>query len=239
MIPATLLPEDLLQRAFIAGGWAVCPTLASDMDVWVWVDTTEESLSGAHDRILMWLEETMWPYEPLSDSRMELPASFHQDGTYGDVGILKVAVVRSAHLSHPYHIMVVDKGPVDLLEHFDISTHQVALVAGNVVKGSGWTPVTEPPRVLRMTPTTPARMAKIAARYGHTLVEPTTKAPEIDHLLTDIAGISRQDAAGKNVCVLCKKPHTLFNDALSAREADISGLCQTCQDAVFSAEEPF
>ena len=37
----------------------------------------------------------------------------------------------------------------------------------------------------------------------------------------------------RGICPLCKKPMGSFTDALSARENEISGLCQTCQDDIF------
>lgn len=36
-----------------------------------------------------------------------------------------------------------------------------------------------------------------------------------------------------NVCVCCGHAAYLFRDLLSLKEADISGLCQDCQDKVF------
>jgi hypothetical protein len=38
-------------------------------------------------------------------------------------------------------------------------------------------------------------------------------------------------AAGK--CPLCRKPILAFRDLLSAKEFEISGMCQECQDDVF------
>jgi len=35
-------------------------------------------------------------------------------------------------------------------------------------------------------------------------------------------------------CPLCNKPILKFTDALSVKEYEISGLCQQCQDEVFS-----
>lgn len=162
MIPKGLLPPDLEGSAFIAGGYAACPALATDIDLWVYV--AGESLADARDRILLWLQTEMWPYETQEDNRPQLAGSTI-DG-YSIISV-KVAIVRSPHLSHPIHIMVVNQSPVDLLETFDISTHQVAIVFGNVLKGSRWTPITQPPIMLKNTPTTPYRMIKIAARYGH------------------------------------------------------------------------
>lgn len=65
---------------------------------------------------------------------------------------------------------------------------------------------------------------------------PTTKSPEIENLLTSLSGISRQEAASKSICTWCKKPVTNFRDPLSAREYEISGLCQVCQDETFGVD---
>lgn len=166
MIPATLLPADLQSKAFIAGGYAACPALAADMDVWVPVSAHRMSTERA--RILTWLEDTMWPYETLTDRRFVV---LDNSDAHYPIAAGKVAIVRSVHMSHPVHIMVVSHKVKELLESFDVSTHQIALAYGNVVKGSGWTPITVPPVKLKDTPTTDARMEKIAARYGHTLTQ--------------------------------------------------------------------
>ena len=165
MIPKELLPSDLANCAFIAGGYAACPALATDIDVWVYIQKESETLREARARILGWLESEMWPYEEEeANSRRE---GFDKDGY--SISSVKVAVVRSPHWSHPVHIIVTNAQPAELLETFDISTHQVAIVFGNVVKGSKWTPVTQPPVMLRNTPTTPERMEKIRTRYGHSI----------------------------------------------------------------------
>jgi hypothetical protein len=62
---------------------------------------------------------------------------------------------------------------------------------------------------------------------------PTKKSEEIESLLTSITGISRQDAEAKGICTWCKRPIIGFRDELSAREYQISGFCQTCQDETF------
>ena len=61
----------------------------------------------------------------------------------------------------------------------------------------------------------------------------TEKSKGIDDLLTNIAGISRQDAEKQQICAICKGPAVEFRDALSKREYQISTLCQKCQDEVF------
>ena len=40
-------------------------------------------------------------------------------------------------------------------------------------------------------------------------------------------------AISKRQCPLCKKPVGDFADAISLREFEISGMCQSCQDEVF------
>lgn len=66
-----------------------------------------------------------------------------------------------------------------------------------------------------------------------TSMTPTTKDPQIAHLLNKLFG--RTDAITSNKCVFCQKPvsPTSFRDALSEREYRISGICQTCQDSTF------
>lgn len=66
---------------------------------------------------------------------------------------------------------------------------------------------------------------------------PTPKSPAIDALLTELTGISRQEAMQKRICTCCKKPILGFRDALSEKEYRISGMCQHCQDQVFTDED--
>ena len=61
----------------------------------------------------------------------------------------------------------------------------------------------------------------------------TEKSEEIDNVLTQLAGISRQKAAEKHICAWCKNPIMEFKDELSKKEHRISGLCQKCQDDTF------
>jgi hypothetical protein len=46
-------------------------------------------------------------------------------------------------------------------------------------------------------------------------------------------GRSRTAARALAVCVSCAKPPQGFRDTTSAREWEISSLCQECQDSVF------
>lgn len=65
-------------------------------------------------------------------------------------------------------------------------------------------------------------------------MKPTEKSPEIDALITELAGgTSRQEALAADICVWCKKPITEFRDPLSRKEYRITGMCQSCQDKTF------
>ncbi len=63
------------------------------------------------------------------------------------------------------------------------------------------------------------------------------RAASLEDLLESLVPGQRQaKAAGK--CPFCGEVRGVFRDELSAREANISGLCQACQDKVFKEEEP-
>ena len=68
-------------------------------------------------------------------------------------------------------------------------------------------------------------------------MKPTTKAPEVEALITSITGVDRRSTIIKNSCAFCKTPNLNFRDELSSKEYRISGLCQNCQDSVFGGEE--
>ena len=65
---------------------------------------------------------------------------------------------------------------------------------------------------------------------------PTEKAPELENLLEAMSG--RTTAITSDRCVEppfgCGKSVGEFKDILSVQEYRISGLCQACQDSVFS-----
>lgn len=170
MFPRTMLPEKYRDFAFIAGGYAACPALAMDIDVWVPITNAEDGvkipalLLDARGEILDYLESEFFPYKE-EDGKLRGQAGM--SGVY-PVGVRKVATIESAHLSHPVHIMVCAGSVLEILSGFDISTHQIALTMAGVVKGDRWTSIYEVPRALKMTPTTPERLVNIAARFGFT-----------------------------------------------------------------------
>lgn len=72
------------------------------------------------------------------------------------------------------------------------------------------------------------------------MAKPTSKNPEFDAFLREVFGVDRRKALEAGLCVDapigCGKPATTFRDDLSEREYQISGLCQVCQDALFTVE---
>ena len=67
------------------------------------------------------------------------------------------------------------------------------------------------------------------------MAKPTEKAPSLEQFLEKSFG--RTTAITADICIPapmgCGGTATEFKDALSAREYQISGFCQTCQDKVF------
>ncbi len=170
-----ILPEKYHDKWAIAGGWAACPALAEDMDVWVLgaanVDTVRAEILACLDETLVLGGGKLGGCGFFNHSYFRVEVQDETRTTPGyeisNVTIRKVAQLTRANLS--IHLLVTDApNASDLLLGFDISTHQVAILHdGTVVKGPNWTPINMPPVMLRATSTTPTRMDKIAARYGH------------------------------------------------------------------------
>lgn len=164
MIPEGLLPSRE-QEAFIAGGWAACPSLASDMDVWVRVDPFERSIDKVREHLVDYLKNLfLYEFEEQADERKSL-TGVDEQGYDIEVEMRKVGKVT--YFAQPIHIMLTYASVDKLLQCFDVSTHQIAITDQGIVKGEKWTPITVPPVKLKHTPTTDARMEKIAIRYGH------------------------------------------------------------------------
>ena len=49
--------------------------------------------------------------------------------------------------------------------------------------------------------------------------------------------LKRDLAKQQRVCAVCSSPAVSFDDELSAREYEITALCQTCQTAFSNAQE--
>lgn len=158
----------------IAGGWAACPQLASDQDVWVFAGALrhdspiEDRLSRLARLRLEMLCEFMeiTPEGPsIADSKGD-HQDFDEDNLqrYGDMnfGVIKVGILGDRH------ILLTDAADIQqLLSHFDISTHQCAIDEDmNFIRGTGWTPITDDPKILRTGGEQIAvRLEKIRARY--------------------------------------------------------------------------
>ena len=62
----------------------------------------------------------------------------------------------------------------------------------------------------------------------------TPKSKAIDELLTAIMGKDRVRVVNVDGrCMTCDNPDVALRDELSAKEYNISGMCQRCQDEVF------
>lgn len=160
MIEPGLLPDDT--RYFVAGGFAACPALASDVDIWV--ESAYYNTTLSRSELLKHLINTY------RSDRVSVEESGDDVCAYSDVGecfqTMKVASVRGFN-GVTYHIMVTTGTVREVLNGFDISTHQVAITnEGEIVVGDNYTKPSEMPRILRMTPTTPERLQKITQRYA-------------------------------------------------------------------------
>lgn len=168
MVPIELLPEG--EKWCVAGGYAACPALANDQDIWVMVND-EDSVTDARERLLDHLR-TFFGED--FDDRVEVQTEVRTGQTGDDsapdggaIPILRVA--KFFYHGIERHLLVAHVGCVTtLLRTFDISTHQVGIDSdGMVFKGPDYTPPHVPPVKLKETPTTDARMVKIAQRFGH------------------------------------------------------------------------
>jgi hypothetical protein len=65
---------------------------------------------------------------------------------------------------------------------------------------------------------------------------PSEKSEAIDHAITAIFGINRKESIKHKHCAICSSEVEVdsFKDDLSLKEFHISGMCQPCQDKIFS-----
>lgn len=171
MVPAGLIPKGY--EWCVAGGYAACPALAQDIDVWVWGVATDD-LETVRARLVQHLFDTYTLSKVQSGTDTRKAPNYSQPT---QITILKVAEVKDVQFSFggytttkPIQIMVTDAAsPEQILFGFDISTHQIAIMPDGVVwKGANWTAPHVPPVKLLDTAKTEERMQRIAARFGHT-----------------------------------------------------------------------
>jgi hypothetical protein len=143
----------------IAGGYAACPQLAGDMDVWVLAGPQPygSGLEQLAERICK-ANPVIVPHAPMET---DPPYILDHGCTIFKVG------AQYPPSGVTVHLMATECSTIqELLDCFDISTHQCALNKdGEFIKGRNWTPITESPVELFSTPNTAARLAKIRARY--------------------------------------------------------------------------
>lgn len=151
-----LIPEGF--EWFIAGGYAAVPALAEDIDVWIRAKSEIEARvikeivrKRLISRGLDWVRED-------SEERR----------TYHDLPIvtMKIGKVFLEGMVQPVQFIVTTATVGEVLENFDVSAHQVAILSnGKVVKGPHWTPPFEPPYALRQNEKTAERLERITKRY--------------------------------------------------------------------------
>jgi len=71
------------------------------------------------------------------------------------------------------------------------------------------------------------------------MTTPSKKSNEMNAFLEQFSkamfeGVGRASSIAQNNCVTCKGDASSFKDELSEKEFTISGMCQTCQDEVFT-----
>lgn len=157
MIPHNLLPERLNQW-IVAGGWAACPQLATDTDVFV--------LAGKHVDLLELRQELL---DHLKDTGLEFSEESETRefiGYDGLVGIGKVARVWRDDGSVIHILVASTSDPRDVLNSFDLSISMVGIMPdGRVITTNYTTSPVEPIIVVKDTPTTAARLKKYNTRF--------------------------------------------------------------------------
>lgn len=58
----------------------------------------------------------------------------------------------------------------------------------------------------------------------------------LDGMAKELFGRGRKVAMDNQMCVICGDDANHFSDELSRKEYGISGMCQSCQDGVFSVD---
>lgn len=163
-----LVPDKFQGDWFVAGGYAACPDRASDLDLWV---KSNNPLTPDIDYLLKHLALTGCGFTDASGRKPNDPSEGNIPDYEGvEIRIAKVAVVtswRGLPFPQPVHLLLTDGSLAGVLDNFDISTHQAAMLpGGQVIHGPGWTPLTECPRILmNENEKTAERFVKIERRY--------------------------------------------------------------------------
>ncbi len=156
MIPASLLPIG--SEWMVAGGWAVCPALASDMDVFVLKDN-RDSEADVRMILLAHLRHGKFDFEELTDERSE--------DSPGECDSLIRKVAKVNYNGNTVHVLLgLSPFPEDILNTFDLSICQVGIMwDGTIVKGENYTSPAQPLKIVKQTPTTDERARKYNERF--------------------------------------------------------------------------
>lgn len=190
MIPSWVLQVLGERKWCVAGGYAACPALASDIDLWVY---------GIAPDLLQWERDNIAGLLKLEVDELNRNRPKWAEKRYGFVReegqetteiydqienlIEKVGVVSSPRVAltpdpvlnptsvkcKPIHIMVTTApDPGSLISGFDISTHAVAIdYTGRVWTHVLYTGPHEQPAILRIGTNTQQRFDRICDRFGH------------------------------------------------------------------------
>lgn len=168
------VPPALREKAYVAGGFAIDPDRAEDIDVWIVSGESEPAMG--HGRMH---EHADAVRQHLVELGVIKPYVFSEYVPYAGNGqermLVETIPAEATDLLTPKPIQILVSaatGPQELIDGFDISTHAMA----KQVRGEscdcfwarGWTSSAVRPKVLRWdTPEqTLARLGKISRRYG-------------------------------------------------------------------------
>ncbi len=160
-----MIPEGLVPGGFdwmVAGGWAVCPALASDKDVFVLIDRNTDDSESVRALILAGLKNYGFDFEEEGGIEEEIHRLQY--------GALVLRVAKVDYHGQTLHVLIgLGPNPEDILNTFDLSICQIGIMSdGTLVRGDDVTPISAPIKIVRDTPTTAARLAKYQQRFNIT-----------------------------------------------------------------------
>jgi hypothetical protein len=162
------VPKPYRNSLFIAGGFAVHPASATDIDVWI-INNADPSdpdrieTTDIRRDVLVYLTDRGFNHRELPESRVTNVI----DGYPADT--IKIATVRDTERAKEIHLLTTDLSPMELLDTFDLSISQIGFdLNGRVYTTEAWTDLQTPIRVLRETPTTQDRLEKYMLRFNLT-----------------------------------------------------------------------
>ena len=155
MIPKNLIPEGM--RYFIAGGWAVCPALATDRDLFV---QTTGDLTDTRAMLLDHMRAQGFDLVEEGDEN-GIPTLDLIRTDYIMVEVMKVAKV-SQKFAQDIHVLLTTGDVADVLNSFDLSVCQIAITeTGKIVRGDYYTHPYKPIYVVNDTPDDSGSSSKV------------------------------------------------------------------------------